>query len=265
MPSFTPPITRRNRGKGHSYHDATGARVPGVTTVLNSGCPKPALINWAARTTVDYAIDYWDELNDLPISERIKRLNRARSDQNNAAKLRGTRVHTLGERVALGETVEVPDDLVDHVEAYAAFLDAWDVQPIVTEAVVVSYRHGYAGTLDLIADMRHPTEPGRRCTCLLDLKTSESGVFRESVLQLAAYRYATHYLDPDGVEHPMLPVDLCAVVHVRADGAHFVPVVVGDEQHRQFLYVQQVAQFVDTDANDLIGDPLSLPPMEVPA
>lgn len=265
MPSFTPPISRRNHGKGHSYRDANGERVPGVTTILGNGCPKPALIEWSARTTIDYALDYWDELNDLPPSERVKRLSRARFAHRDAAARRGTEVHRLGDELARGHEVEVPEEIADHVESYVSFLDTWDVQPLAVEAVVVSHDYGYAGTLDLIADLRHPTEPGRRVVWLLDLKTTESGVFREAVLQLAAYRYATHYVTSEGNEERMLPVERCGVVHVRADGAHLVPVVAERDEHRQFLYVQQVADFVQIDSHELIGDPLPAPPLEVPA
>ena len=79
MPSeFTPPNRRVNSGRGHRYVDAYGRKVPGVTTVIGNGVPKPALVGWAARTTAAYAIDYWDELAELPVSERITRLEKAR-------------------------------------------------------------------------------------------------------------------------------------------------------------------------------------------
>ena len=52
---FTAPAQRIDRisfGKPtHHYEDAHGKRIPGVTTILNDGLPKPALINWAANAT----------------------------------------------------------------------------------------------------------------------------------------------------------------------------------------------------------------------
>jgi hypothetical protein len=83
-------------------------------------------------------------------------------------------------------------------------------------------------------------------------------VFGEVALQLAGYRYADVYVDAAGAEQPMIPVDGCAVVHVRADGYDLVPVEAGPAQHRALLYVQQVARFV-ADARDLIGESI-LPP-----
>ena len=52
---------------------------------------------------------------------------------------------------------------------------------------------------------------------LLDLKTSRSGVYGETALQLAGYRFAEVYVDSGGVEQPMPEVDRCAVVWVRAE------------------------------------------------
>jgi len=68
-------IKRINRGKGHSYLDTeTGQPVPGVTTLIDGGMPKKALINWAGDATAEYAVDNWDELGGLSLSERLKRM-----------------------------------------------------------------------------------------------------------------------------------------------------------------------------------------------
>lgn len=251
MTAFTPPIRRINRGKGHSYVDAAGVSMPGVTTILSNGVPKPALVNWAANTTAGYAVDHWDDLGQLTISERLKSLQGARYADRDAAANRGTAVHALAERLTHGEQVQVPDELAGHVDAYVKFLDEWQVEPIVTERTVASYKYGYAGTFDLVANL-----PGTGRTWLLDIKTSRSGVFGEVALQLAAYRYADVYVDTDGNEVPMPQVDACGVIHVRADGYDLVPVKAGPAQLRSFLYVQQVAQFCGS-SRELIGDALA--------
>jgi len=64
MPKFTPPIRRKETARGHHYVDAENRRVPGVTTILGA-LPKDALINWAANTTADAAVNRWDELGAL--------------------------------------------------------------------------------------------------------------------------------------------------------------------------------------------------------
>ena len=56
MSVYKAPIRRVNRGRGHSYVDANGAKV------ILKALPKDALINWAANATADAAVNLWDEL-----------------------------------------------------------------------------------------------------------------------------------------------------------------------------------------------------------
>jgi len=168
-------------------------------------------------------------------------------------------VHALAEKLALGEEITVPEELRGHVESYVRFLDEWDVQPVLAEAVIVSHKHGYAGTLDLIADLAHPFRAGATQRWLLDVKTSRSGVFGETALQLAGYRYADRYVDDQGEEQPVPTVERTGVIHVRADGYSLVPVEAGHVQFRSLLYAQQIKAFCD-EARDLVGEALEAPP-----
>lgn len=250
--TYTPPIRRRNTGRSHSYVDANGLKVPGVTTIISDGIPKPALINWAGDATAEAAVDRWDELAAMSPSVRLKTLKKARYDDRDQAANKGTAVHRLAEQLVKGVEVEVPDALAGHVESYVKFLDEFDVQPVLVEATVVSHKHGYAGTLDLLAALRGAA--GR----LLDVKTSRSGIFGETALQLAAYRYADAYVDEHGVEQPMPDVEWTGAVHVRGDGYSLIPVEAGPAQFRAFLYAQQVGQFVN-GSRDLIGEAVAPP------
>ena len=93
---------------------------------------------------------------------------------------------------------------------------------------------------------------------LMDLKTNRSGIFGETALQLAAYRFADVLLPAGGGEEPMPPVDGCAAIHVRGDGYSLIPVTAGPTEHRLFLYAQQVAGFTKHGRN-LVGAAL-VPP-----
>lgn len=253
------PVRRRNHGRGHSYVDARGVKVPGVTTIIGDGVPKESLVGWAANTTADYAVDHWDELAELKPSERLKRLKKARFEDRDAAANRGTQVHKLAERLVAGEEVEVPETLAGHVESYVRFLDEWDVQPILVEFVVVSYRYGWAGTGDLIASLLHHENPGQRVVWGLDLKTSRSGIFGETALQTTGYfEGSDFYIDAQGREQPIPRVDRVGAVHIRADGYDLVPLEVGPEQLRDLRYVQQVAQLVER-LPEYVGAPLEPP------
>lgn len=251
------PIKRINTAKGHYYADASGTRVPGVTSIVGH-LPKDALINWAATTTAAAAVDQWDELAKLKPAARLKKLEGARWEEKDRASKRGTEIHRLAEQLVRGEAVEPPEEIVGYVQAYARFLDTFQVQPLHVEFGVASYRHGYAGTGDLIADVVIPRVGKRRL--LMDLKSSRSGIFGDVALQLSAYRYADVMLD--GPEEEDMPeVDDCAGVHIRGDGADLVPVTTNLEVHRSFLYLQQVGRFLDI-SRDLVGAPI---PPELPS
>lgn len=252
--TYAPPVRRRNYGQGHGYVDANGRKVPGVTTILSQGLPKAALINWAANATADYAVDHWDALGELSPSKRLDKLKKARYEDRDTAAKRGTEVHALAERLVKGEKVAVPDDIAGHVESYVQFLDEWEIEPVLIEAVVMSHRHGYAGTLDLIGDI-----PSRGTRAIFDVKTSRSGIFGETALQLAAYRHANTYVDADGQEQDMLPVDEAFGIHIRADGYSLLPVTAGPEQMREFLYAAQIAAFAEENSRGYIGQALPAP------
>ena len=252
-----PKLTRKNYGKGHSYY-LDGEKIPGVTTILSDGLAKPALINWAAKTVAGYAVDNWDSLGELKLSERLKTLESAHYADRDAAGKRGTEVHRLAEALNAGKEVAVPDELAGHVESYVKFLDDHDIRPVLTESSVVYLKplNEYAGTLDLIADF-----PALDQTLLCDVKTARSGVFADNALQLAAYRYATSYLDRGDLK-PMPEVDGCAVVHVRADGYSLVPVDAGQLQHKIFLYCRALWRWQNEFSKTVIGEDIA-PPAEV--
>jgi hypothetical protein len=257
-------IVRKNTAKGHYYLDAdTGERVPGVTTIVGDGMPKPALLNWAGEATAEYAVDNWDALTPLSYSERLKKIKGGRYEKRDAAANKGTAVHAMAERLIADEKVTVPDELTGYVNACVAFLDEFDVRAIHVEAVVYSETNRHVGTCDLIADVLLPDMPeyehiGRDedgySRGLLDWKTSRSGIFGEVALQLVAYRHSEFLIQPDiDVVVPMPEVDFCAGIHLRPDGYSFVPLETGPDVYRDFLYIKEVGRVV-AGLRDLVGD-----------
>lgn len=265
-------IVRKNTAKGHYYIDQeTGERVPGVTGVLSDGLPKKALINWAASATAEYAVDHWDELAEMSPSARLKKLNGGRYEVKDEAANRGTQVHKMGERLMAGETVVVPDAIRGYVDSYVRFLDEFQLRVRHIEALVYSETHRYVGTLDIFGDILLPDMPeydylprdedGFVCNCLIDAKTNRSGIFGETALQLAGYRFA-EYMQPDETDpetaFPMPEITWTGAVWIRANGYSLIPVTATEDQHRAFLYAQQVGIF-DQGARDLIGDAIEPP------
>lgn len=263
-------ITRRNYGRNHAY-TIDGEKVPGVTTIIGGGLPKPALVAWGPKVVAEYVADRLDEADGHVVADKLvedlQGLARKKSktwpdslsrtsvaeilkgvhweDRDTAAN-RGTQVHDLAEKLARGEEVDVPEELTGHVDACLQFFEDWHPTDALLEVVVGSAKHRYCGTLDIIATLCD----GKRW--LLDYKTNRSGPFAETALQLAAYRYAEVALI-DGDTVPMPEVDRCGVVWLRADGYDLYPFEAGPQQFRQFLYVQQVAEF--QKANEFRSDP----------
>jgi hypothetical protein len=265
-------IQRRDNGRNRWYVDLdTGEKIDGVTTIMDRGLPKKALINWAANATAEYAIDHWDELSTLAPSARLKRMQGGRYESKDEAANRGTQVHKLGERIINGEQVVVPDLLVPYVNSYVRFIDEFQLRAKHIEAVVYSETNRYVGTLDIFGDILLPDMPeydhlprdddGFVCDCLIDAKTNRSGIFGETALQLAGYRFA-EFMQPDPADpdtaFEMPEVTWTGAVWIRPNGYSLVPVVAGVEQHRSFLYANQVGIF-DQGARDLIGEPIEPP------
>lgn len=239
-------VKRVDRGKSHTY-SIDGMAAMGVTTAINKGMPKPALPYWAARTVAEHVADLDDEkiayLRSFGRDRMAQVLKGVPWAQRDAAAARGTEVHQFAEKLIHGEEVHVPDELAGHVEAAAAFMDAWKVKPLLVERVVASRVHMYAGTFDMVGEL-----PGGR-RVLFDYKTGKSGIWPETALQLAAYRWADCYLADgelaDGeLEIPMrdVEIDEAMAVWVRADGYDVVPVNTGPEVFRAFVDVLKVAR-----------------------
>lgn len=262
-------IVKKVNGRNHTYvdQDAGGERVPGVTTLTGAGLPKPNLLTWAGDATAEYAIDHWAELDALPISERLKRIKGGRYEKRDAAANKGKQIHKLAERLIAGERVTIPDGLDGYVQSCVRFLDEFEVRAVHVEAVVYSESRRHVGTLDLIADVRLPDMPecdhiGRDddgfSRGLLDWKSGRSGIFGETALQLAPYRFSEFMILPDGEVIEMPAVDFCAGIHLRPDGYSLVPLTCDEDTYRDFLYVKEVARIVE-GLRDLVGEPIEPP------
>ena len=217
------PLTRRvDSGRGHKYL-LDGKEADGVTTIISKGVAKPALIGWAANVTRDYAVDHWDELAQVAPSERIKRLSKARwADRE---RRRRPRHRDPPPRLRAGPRREVvfpPEELEGHVDCIPRVHQGLGSRGAVRRDDRRQPPHGYMGTLDLIARIDGTT-------WILDFKTTRSGIYSESALQLAAYAHCEFRLDADMVEHPMPEIERGACIWIRADGYDFVPVDISDD------------------------------------
>src|SRR4029450_2908388 len=195
---------------GSDRYAIDGREAVRVTSVLDA-LAKHALYWWNANEAAKWAADNMEALSVLGRDDFVDAATAAPRKIRNAAAAKGTDLHGWAETLSTGGYVDVPEDQQARVNHVLDFLDRWHVEPVMTERTVFHDRFGYAGTLDVVADLRD----GNRW--LLDYKTGK-GVYQETALQLAAYRFAPHMQVAPDRDEPMVAVDRVGVVHVTDDG-----------------------------------------------
>jgi hypothetical protein len=188
--------------------------IKSVTTCLKV-LAKDALVQWAANTAADYAIDSWDSLAAMDLSQRRTMIAKAPSRARDTAAAKGTQIHAWADQLLQGQPVEIPDEYTAQVEGFAKWWEASGFTKIRAESMVWSEDDelggiGYAGTFDLLAE--HP----RHGLTLIDLKTGK-GIYSEFAVQLAAYAAAENHVI-DGQDRTPRPIRTLAAVHIRPDG-----------------------------------------------
>lgn len=215
---------------GHGY-TIDGKRAIGVTTALK-GIPKDALKHWAAKEVAQYAVDnIWDVkrmLDSAGAYPTVAFLKEIPFQKRNDAAVRGTEVHAIAERFIRGEEVDVPEHLQPYVEGYARYIEDFDPVSVHEELVVASRTHLVAGTLDSIQDIP------RLGRAQVDYKTGR-GVYGEYALQVAAYRYMEVYLDAEGAEQPMIPVERTFILHIKPGDYELIEVQADEAAFEKFL------------------------------
>ena len=244
--------------KAHRYW-LDGKPIPGVTTLLGKGLPKPAIPYWAAKSVAEFVVDnpeQVDNIRSLGRGPAVAALKAIPWQVRDEAAVRGTDVHSIAEHVIHGREVDVPEHLLAHVEGYVRFLDAFSVEPILTERPVASRQHWYAGTFDAIVRINGET-------WLMDVKTSK-GVYGSTALQCAAYAGAEFYQDEDGEEQPLPEIDRLGVAHVTEAGTVLRPFKDKEAAWKDWRHVAWVASRIPA-IDDQIDEALEAPGTEVAA
>lgn len=233
------------RSIDHQY-TFEGKTYPGVTGILKVLDKSGPLMSWAARQTAEAFVANLDQLPRLLESvgpEGVVKAMTSRSAwKNDEAKLLGTDVHEIADQLNRGTMKEadlgaLPETIAKRAMNYWTWLKAsgWTVK--ISEAFILEPLSGYGGTLDILAR----DADGR--AVLADIKTGK-GVYRESVLQLAAYGMAS-LVQPVGADrvYPMPAIDRYAILHVTAAGVREIEVPIGDQDRTAFLAAMTLTEW----------------------
>jgi len=147
------------RSQGFYRDPITGQKYRSVTTILNQGVPKEALVFWAGDTVAQSALD-----NVPALVQAIRRptdradmfdwLRRAHTRKKDERADVGSAVHTIIECHVLG--TPIPSDLATDPEMaqylahFERFVHDWGVTFEASEMVVANPDELYAGTLDYL-------------------------------------------------------------------------------------------------------------------
>lgn len=245
--------------KSHRYR-LDGEWVPSVTGVTGKVGDKNGLMNKAVELAATYALNHVDDLKVIDRDVWLTAVMGAHRREWDRARDNGTMLHAIAETLVNGEPMPtavddkpVPDDVRRMAEQLARFYDAWSVEPVLIEALGYHEEHLYAGKLDLVADLA-----GTRW--LLDYKTSASGIWPETALQVCAYAHMTHYVDGEA-DRPMADVGIerCGAVAIRPDSWELIPLRTDDAMFGVFLHADAVAQWSRLRREASVGNPVPAP------
>lgn len=229
-----------------------------VTTLLKA-LDKPALVYWAAREVA--AVAFKDrahlesDLARFGEREAIYQLSQAPWSRREKAADVGTAVHSLIEAHVTGAALpHLDDDVREKAHAhFGQFLQfERDYRPTWhgAEATVLNPEHGWAGTLDLLAEV------GDRGLGVLDIKNTgaggkkkdKPGVYPEHGLQVACYANGSLLVPTRGVwaePVPMPEVRWGAVLWLAEDRHALVEVDVSPETYRAFRIAAEIYRWQD--------------------
>lgn len=256
--------TTTTQGRTYKWADET---FTSVTTILGGGVPKPALKPWGEKLVATTAVKKRAIWKDMTDDEAIDWLKRAPFRETDRAAAQGTDVHAWAEAHLLGTGVTVekaPEAQRGYLESFLRFIGEMRPRWEMSEATVYNREYGYAGTLDALLYVPLMGDG----LGLVDFKTTKSGIFPETALQLAAYKAAEFVGLPDGTEVPMPEVDWAAALWLTPTQYQLIPIDAGPIAFEYFLHAQAVRDFALDVGKLLLSPAVSIPqpdPRPVPA
>lgn len=267
----------RIKNKGVYRDPQTGENLRSVTTIINQGMPKEALIFWAGNITAETAVEHLPQLvrasrtpaGRVEVYDWLRRAHTRKKEERGSV---GTLVHHLIESRILG--TPVPDEIADdpemrpYMENFDQCVDRFQITFEASEMVVANYTDGYAGTLDYIVQspvVAQLCELAPSTLFMGDTKTGGEldikGVYPEAGVQMSAYRRCEKAWLRNGDKVAMpATAEVGVVMHLRPEGFRLIPVACGDAVFAVFQHAQQIAAFNAGLAKTVVGEALPVPP-----
>ena len=189
---------QRNSKRG-GYYWIDGEPYPSVTAVLTV-IDKPALRHWYGR-------EIWRAMVGNPTLSEKSALA-IPYEANESAKNRGSTIHSLVEayKHTKEHVASIPEEFRGYAQAFYRWTEDNHVTVLEHERTVISRKHHYAGTLDMLVKLNGNEKP-----IVVDVKTGKD-IYLEAFLQLSAYKQA---LKEEGTE-----VEATAVLLLQEDGSY---------------------------------------------
>src|SRR3990167_4318640 len=240
-----PPVPRTTQKSGSRFYTWRDANFWSVTTIINGGIPKPALIYWSANQVAEFVRDNYERGAGLAATDRdaaYDLLKRAPWRKKEKAADIGSLVHEWIEADRLEKPMpKVPEQVEPYLVSFRRFVEDFSPEYEAAEASVFNRKERYAGTLDAVVSLQLPLTTERQ-RFVLDAKSGK-GVYPEVGLQLAAYRHAEFIGAPDGSEQPMPETVGALALHLTPEGYRLIEVDSGDAVFASFLYAREVYRF----------------------
>lgn len=187
-----------------------------------------------------FALDYWKAkqvylacMANPEISEKEATL--APYHQSNTAKDRGLTVHSIIEAYNASGCTIVSEVYQGYLEQFKLFIEAFNAKIIESEKTVVNHTHRYAGTLDLIVELKGKA-------WILDIKTGKN-IYQEAKLQLSAYRECFKQNEIEGV----------GVILLQEDGYKFETYTETKKSFSAFLGSKELYEYLNEEDLKKLG------------
>lgn len=263
------PMTKSDDFGGRVYqHPVTGEEFRSVTTILGAA-NKPQLNNWKIRTIAEFSADNRENLASMDRDAAYDLVRSSQYTSSGVAAATGEAVHGRLETLfeVLRDEGEIaakrwmvlnpPAPELQHVDTcFLELLDEFEIRPLYMENTLVNRSVGYAGSADLIAEIRRRNAGAPWKRAVIDAKSGKS-IYGSVALQLVAYAKAEAILMPDGTEIPMPAIHETYALHVRPRSWSLRPMRYDVGVWDAFRALVVVDQWVNRDERRAVGDAIN--------